>query len=62
MMYAGALLSLMGDSRTTHLADAAIRRHFGDDAPTVRLEDGQVLLRQGEPNDRLYYVLSLIHI
>ncbi|NBC10362.1 MAG: cyclic nucleotide-binding domain-containing protein [Planctomycetes bacterium] len=36
--------------------EAAIERHFTDPARTTRLEAGQTLLRQGEPNTRLYRV------
>jgi len=36
--------------------EAVIDRHFTDPARTVRLDAGQVLLRQGQPNTRLYRV------
>lgn len=38
--------------------DRLVREHFSDPARTLFLKDGEVLLREGAPNDRLYYVIS----
>lgn len=41
---------------TNHDLEAVIDRHFSEPSRTVRLEVGDVLLREGQPNTRLYRV------
>jgi len=45
----------MTDPATEH-ADELVRRYFADPSRTVRLAAGDVLMRQGETNTRLYLV------